>query len=177
MRVFTGIAAATLGCTAMMASLASPAGATPSSGDSSGSAMGGGGFPSGHVRLDGKQAVPGPGHRKASGSFRYVVKKDTLCYTLSVRRTTRSARAHIHFGAKGKAGPVAVALKTPSVREPVRDCIRARHSQTHENAAHVLTHWELHALVADPWLFYVNVQDHNRHKRPSAGSAIRGNLG
>jgi hypothetical protein len=156
MRVFTAAAATALGTTAMLASLATPVGASTTSA----TPLGGGGDKhrqhSGSARLDGRQEVP-PNNSRGSGHFRYRIKGHTLCYKLSVRKTAKPIGAHIHVGPRGENGPIIVTLKTPPKNGKVHDCIRARRDQNPRNAATVLTKWELEGIKKDAFFFYVNV--------------------
>ncbi|MFC4495841.1 CHRD domain-containing protein [Streptomyces ovatisporus] len=162
MRVSTTVAAA-LGATALLFSLAGPAGA------SAADAPAGGGKH--RVNLDGDQEVPGPGDPDGSGVFRYEIKRNQLCYRLSVRDIAPPTAAHIHFGPAGETGPIAVTLRTPDEDGTSGGCIRARAYQTPENAAEVLTEWELHGIKQNPFFFYVNV-----HNEEFPDGAVRGQL-
>jgi hypothetical protein len=71
--------------------------------------------------LTARQEVPRPKGdvRRACGRFTAVVEKlgatSTITWTLKYRRLTgRALSAHIHLGARGKTGPVAVALCGPA---------------------------------------------------------------
>ncbi len=162
MRVFPLAAAATLGASVMLTSLAAPVAAD---------ALGGGGHKvTGRAHLDGEQEVE-DGDPNGEGRLRYKIKDGKFCYELSVRRVGRPTAAHIHFGPRDMAGPIAVTLETPERNGTVRDCIRARSWQNPSNAARVLTHWELQGIKKDPFFFYVNV-----HNRNFPDGAIRGQL-
>jgi hypothetical protein len=165
MRIPTAAAAA-LGATAMLASLAGTASAATASGSDT---KGGGHIH--RVALDGAQEVPGPGDPDGSGTFKYAIKYDRLCYKLSVEDIAQPTAAHIHFGPRGEAGPVAVTLNTPPTDGTSRGCIRAQRTQTPQNAATVLTFWELAGIKQDPFFFYVNV-----HNADFPRGAIRGQL-
>lgn len=157
------LAAAALGATAMLASLATPAVAD---------AQGGGKHKvTGWAHLDGQQEVPRRGDRNGEGQFWFKIKDHKLCYTLSVERIQTPTAAHIHFGPRGEAGPIAVTLETPERNGTVRDCIRARSWQNPNNAAEVLTFWELEGIKKDTFFFYVNV-----HNDRFPSGAIRGQL-
>lgn len=165
MRFSTTAVAAALGATALLASMAGTAGATTVTD----SMVGGGGKH--RVYLDGQQEVPGPGDPDGRGRFQYEIKHDKLCYKLSVRNIETPTAAHIHFGPEGEAGPIAVALKTPPADGSSHGCIRAQANQTPENAAEVLTRWELDGIKKSPFFFYVNV-----HNEEFPAGAIRGQL-
>lgn len=164
MRIFSLAAAAVLGASAMLTSAVVPAGAADAA------SLGGGGKVTGRAHLDGEQEVE-PGDPNGEGRFRFKIKHDRLCYTLGVRRIGRPNAAHIHFGPAGEAGPVAVTLKTPGNNGTVRGCVRARSHQTPQNAAAVLTFWELRGIAQDTYFFYVNV-----HTARYPDGAIRGQL-
>ncbi|MCF6522710.1 CHRD domain-containing protein [Streptomyces sp. JJ36] len=166
MRAISLAAAAALAASAVLTSVAGPAVA--------GGDTGGGRHHDtvkGRAFLDGAQEVPEEGDPDGRGRFRYVIKGDLLCYTLRVRRIETPTAAHIHFGPRGEAGPVAVTLRTPRVGVKVSDCIRARHDQNPRNAARVLTFWELQGIKQDAFFFYVNV-----HNEEFPAGAIRGQL-
>ena len=101
-----------------------------------------------------------------SGSFRYTVEGDTLCYTLEVRDLTGApVAAHIHLGDRRIAGPVVVPLATPpGATSSISACITAV-----EGGA--MTPAELAAIVADPRAYYVNV-----HTPTYPGGEVRGQL-
>ncbi|MCC3650614.1 CHRD domain-containing protein [Streptomyces sp. S07_1.15] len=165
MRVFSLAAASALGASVLCASLTAPAGAA-TTGDTHG-----GGAVTGRAHLDGAQEVPGPGDPDGRGWFRFKADGDKLCYSLRVRRVETPTAAHIHFGPKGEAGPIAVALKTPPEDGKVRGCIRAQEHQNPANANRVLTFWELQGIKKDTFVFYVNV-----HNAEFPAGAVRGQL-
>ena len=175
MRVFSGVAAAAIGCTALMTALAPIAGADSGNG---------GRNPSGNVRLDGRQVVDGQGSRNGSGRLRWEIRGDRFCYTLTVRNLDRPDSAHINFGPRGQNGPVAVRLRTPDRRGTSSDCIRAREDQNRRNYRRVLTRWELEGIKEDPWFFYVQVDSRHRNGNNNErgggddrrGGSIRGQL-
>ncbi|HEX6423297.1 MAG TPA: CHRD domain-containing protein [Acidimicrobiales bacterium] len=82
-------------------------------------------FRAGAVRPDGAQEVPGPGDADGRGTFAYVAFGDTLCYVLTARKIEPAAAAHIHTGARGVAGPIAVTLETPADGLSI-ECIAAQ---------------------------------------------------
>lgn len=169
MRVCTLAATAALSASLVLTSLTTTA--TAATADEPGSGGGGVGKVTGRATLNGEQEVPGPGDANGTGRFRFKIKHDRLCYSLSVRRIAPPTAAHIHFGPRGEAGPVAVTLKTPPPGGTVRGCIPARNSQNPMNAAEVLTFWELRGIAQDTYFFYVNV-----HNTPFPAGAIRGQL-
>ena len=71
-----------------------------------------------HATLKASSEVPKPtGAGKASGSFNGTLKGKRLHWTLRFSKlSSRPAGAHIHTGARGKAGPVVVVLCGTSCR-------------------------------------------------------------
>lgn len=63
--------------------------------------------------LDASEEVPSPGPAGAKGAARIVLDDgaNTVCYELSWEGIKDPTAAHIHTGAKGVAGPVAVDFK------------------------------------------------------------------
>jgi hypothetical protein len=63
--------------------------------------------------LDAAEEVPNPGPAGARGTARVVLDDaaDTLCYELTWEGIEDPTAAHVHTGAKGVAGPVAVDFK------------------------------------------------------------------
>jgi hypothetical protein len=161
MRVHTAAAAAALGAAALLASTAGSAVAAP--------ADPAGGHGKHLVRLDGGQEAPGPGDPDGFGRLQYRITHGKFCYKLSVRNIAPPTAAHIHFGPRGEAGPIAVALKTPPENGSSHGCIRAKRTQTPRNATEVLTVWELQGIKQNPFFFYTNV-----HNQEFPAGAIRG---
>ncbi|MGN6375027.1 MAG: CHRD domain-containing protein [Sphingomonas sp.] len=98
------------------------------------------------ITLTPEQEVPGPGAAGSSGIAKVRVNAVTgqICYDLSVTGLAAPTAAHIHKGAAGVAGPVAMPLDTPV----------SGHSQGCANDAALAM-----ALIADPSAYYVNVHD------------------
>lgn len=163
MRVSTAAVAAVLGAAALSTSAAGTA--TAAVADPAG------GHGKNTVRLGGEQEVPGPGDPDGSGVFKYMIKNDRLCYKLSVRNIAPPTAAHLHFGQRGEAGPIAVQLKIPPQDGSSSACIRAQRTQTPQNASRVLTRWELDGVKRNPFFFYVNV-----HNAEFPAGAVRGRL-
>lgn len=166
MRVHSVYAAAALGATALLGSLAVPAGAATTSDADQMAAK----TVWGKATLTGDQEVPGPGDPNGRGRLEFKIHDNTLCYRLQVKRINTPTAAHIHFGKKGEAGPIAVTLKTPPKRGWVEDCITAR-DQKANNSERRLARWELKGIKEDPRLFYVNV-----HNKKFPDGAVRGQL-
>lgn len=140
------------GATLMAAALITPmAAATP------------GGVPA--IPLNAEQETTGS-TSTGEGFFSYTIDGDQLCYTLSVSGLTQAPfGAHIHPGARGVNGPVAVPLATPpAATSTVSECLTASSGGT-------MTPEELAAIQADPRSFYVNV-----HTTTWPGGEVRGQL-
>jgi hypothetical protein len=63
-----------------------------------------------YAALAGSEEVPDPGPAGAKGAAAIVLDDvaNTVCYQLSYEGISKPTAAHIHTGAKGVAGPVAV---------------------------------------------------------------------
>lgn len=108
--------------------------------------------------LSGTEEVPGPGAGGGRGTARLVLTGDgRVCADLTSSRIDLVTAAHVHSGAKGTAGPVAVALPTPKDGR-ASDCVTA-------DPATVAR------VVADPGAAYVNI-----HTTNLPDGAIRGQL-
>jgi hypothetical protein len=83
-----------------------------------------------------------------------------ICYSIVLQNAAAPAAAHIHNGAGGVAGGIALALAVPAAPLPTRtaNCIAA--------PAALIT-----GIRSDPSSFYVNV-----HNAAFAGGAARGQL-
>jgi hypothetical protein len=125
-------------------------------------------FGAGVVRLDGNQEVP-PADLDGRGTFAYIAFDHTLCYVLTARRIEPATMAHIHAGARGVNGPIAIALIPPTPGFSF-DCI-ASQPDTTPDSPDVLLDSELAQIIATPAQFYANV-----HNAPFPGGAIRGQL-
>lgn len=68
------------------------------------------------AELSGAAEVPGPGDPDGSGAAHVTLNQGlgVVCWTLTFADIAESFAAHIHFGAAGEAGGVAVALNTSS---------------------------------------------------------------
>lgn len=122
----------------------------------------------GVVRLDGAQETQAA-DTDGRGTFGYVGAEDTLCYILTARKIEPAAMAHIHTGAAGVAGPIAINLEAPTDGLSF-GCIETVPDDT-PNTPAVLLQSELDAIIANPAGFYVNV-----HNTPFPAGAIRGQL-
>ena len=109
--------------------------------------------------LSGANEVPGPGDADGMGSFTARINpgQGQLCYTLSVQMIDAAGAAHIHNGAAGVAGGVAVALTAPAAGA-TEQCTTITRELAME-------------LVQNPQNYYVNV-----HNAAFPGGAIRGQL-
>ena len=110
--------------------------------------------------LSGANEVPGPGDPDGAGTFTARINpgQGQLCYTLSAQMIDAASAAHIHTGAAGVAGGVAVALTAPTAG-PTEQCTTI----SRELAM---------ALIQNPQNYYVNV-----HNPAFPAGAIRGQLG
>lgn len=111
------------------------------------------------ARLTGAAEVPGPGDTDGSGRATVVVdtSDNFVCVILRVSRIATPTAAHIHLGASTVAGPVALALTTPT-RGRSFGC-SAVDPELARN------------LAANPAIYYVNV-----HNAEFAAGAVRGQL-
>jgi CHRD domain len=111
------------------------------------------------AKLTGDVEVPGPGDPKGSGTAQITFNPDKgeVCYELSVANIQEATAAHIHEGATGKEGPVAVALEAPKTGS-AKGCKQA-------DAA------VIKAMMKDPAGYYVNV-----HNAAFPKGAVRGQL-
>lgn len=109
--------------------------------------------------LTGAAEVPGPGDADGTGTFAATVNpgKMELCYSLRVSGIDAATAAHIHTGAAGVAGPVAIPLEAPA-----DGSTDACTSITRELAL---------ALIRSPGDYYVNV-----HNAAYPAGAVRGQL-
>lgn len=127
------------------------------------------------AKLDGKQEVPKKGDPDGSGSvFVFGIDGDpkTLCYVLKVGNIKLEATgmaAHIHEGAKGKAGDVVVNLAGPFDGDAA-DCLTE--GETLASGAKAFPgKVKVKDILAKPGDFYVNV-----HNTEYSGGALRGQL-
>jgi hypothetical protein len=111
------------------------------------------------AELTGEAEVPGPGDKDGSGMFKaqLIPSSGQMCYEVLVDDIDDVTGAHIHFGAEGVAGDVAVALKDLDDGK-VSDCL------TMDSALAV-------RILQDPSQFYVNV-----HDTEHPAGALRGQL-
>lgn len=112
--------------------------------------------------LTGAAEVPGPGDPAGSGTFTgSIVMNEAsgeLCYQLeAVDLSSEVTAAHIHTGAEGESGDVAIEL-TPPIGGPVDECI-------------TLNAGDLVPLMDDASQYYVNV-----HTQGHPDGAVRGQL-
>ncbi len=115
----------------------------------------------------GMAEVPDPGDPDGFGAaeVKVNVRKQKVCYTLAVVDITLpTAAAHIHDGAEGVAGPIAVTLKPPqevagSGIGLARGCVRNQPKPL------------LRDIKRNPDQYYINV-----HTSDFPGGAVRGQL-
>ena len=115
------------------------------------------------AQMSGKDEVPGPGVTDGVGVAQVRIAGDELCYELNVTMGETPTKAHIHTGAAGAAGPVAVNLnpvftKGESGFEASESCITP-------DAALVAS------ISQNPAGYYVNV-----HSAEHPDGAMRGQL-
>jgi hypothetical protein len=129
----------------------------------------------GFVRMNAAQEIPGPGDVAGSALFVFTAGPQRLCYALITRNlSTQPVAAHIHTGAAGVAGPIAIGLGTPAAPDSAEAaCINvvADDQQTPANQTTVLTRTEVRTIIASPAGFYANV-----HTQANPAGAIRGQL-
>jgi hypothetical protein len=108
--------------------------------------------------LDASEEVPSPGPSGAKGAATVVLDDaaNTVCYQLSYEGITKPTMAHIHTGAKGVAGPVAVNLDI--AKNGDKGCVPADPTT-------------LAAIRDDPGGHYVNI-----HTAEFPKGAMRGQL-
>jgi hypothetical protein len=111
------------------------------------------------AKLTGDTEVPGPGDPKGSGTVQVTLDPDKgeVCYELSVENIQPATSAHIHKGAVGQEGPVAVPLETPKAGS-VKGCTKADRPV-------------IIAIIEEPAGYYVNV-----HNAAYPKGAVRGQL-
>lgn len=110
--------------------------------------------------LTGAAEVPGPGDTDGGGAatVRVDPAQNQVCYTLTVTGIDTATAAHIHTGATGAAGPVAVPFDAPADGS----------SEGCATVAPALAQ----ALTENPGGYYVNV-----HTAAFPNGAVRGQLG
>jgi hypothetical protein len=109
---------------------------------------------SAHLGGAGSADTDGAGH----ASFTIDSAKNEVCYDLMVEKIQPATMAHIHKGAAGASGPVAVPLNKPDADGKAKGCATV--------GADVVK-----AILAAPGDYYVNV-----HNAEFPGGAIRGQL-
>jgi hypothetical protein len=109
--------------------------------------------------LTGAAEIPGPGDSDGKGSVTIRVNpgQSQVCYELAVSNIDTATAAHIHTGAVGVAGPVAVMLTAPA-------------SGTSSGCAQISRDLAKE-LIRSPQNYYVNV-----HTATYPNGAIRGQL-
>jgi hypothetical protein len=112
------------------------------------------------VTMSGAEEVPGPGDPDGTGTAQVTLDeaKGEVCYELSVENIQTANAAHIHTGAAGSAGGVAVTLDPPA-QGMSKNCA-ATDAQV------------LRDIQQNPANYYVNV-----HNAEFPQGAVRGQLG
>jgi len=109
---------------------------------------------SAHLGGAGSPDTDGAGH----ATFKIDTAKNEVCYDLMVEKIQPATMAHIHKGAAGVSGPVAVPLTKPDAAGKSSGCATV--------GADVVKD-----ILANPGGYYVNV-----HNAEFPGGAIRGQL-
>jgi len=109
---------------------------------------------SAHLGGAGSPDTDGAGH----ATFKIDTAKNEVCYDLMVEKIQAATMAHIHKGAAGASGPVAVPLTKPDANGKSSGCATV--------GADVVKD-----ILANPGGYYVNV-----HNAEFPGGAIRGQL-
>ena len=111
------------------------------------------------TNLTGATEVPGPGDADGAGTASITVNsgKNQVCFALSVTGIDPATAAHVHVGAVGVAGPVAVGLSPPT-NGTSSGCVTVAGSLAQ-------------AILKDPAAYYVNV-----HNAAFPAGAVRGQL-
>ena len=109
--------------------------------------------------LTGAQEVPGPGDADGTGTASITVNpgQNQVCFALAVTNIDPATMAHVHVGAVGVAGPVAVPLTAPT-NGSSSGCV-------------TVTRTLALAILKDPPAYYVNV-----HNAAFPDGAVRGQL-
>src|SRR5215207_10362710 len=110
--------------------------------------------------LSGAAEVPGPGDPDGAGTAVITLNQGQgeVCFELTVSNIAAATAAHIHTGAAGAAGPVAVTLTPPAAGGSSKGCVSAD--------AELIKN-----LRQNPENFYVNV-----HNADFPDGAVRGQL-
>jgi hypothetical protein len=111
------------------------------------------------AKLTGAAEAPNPGDPKGSGNAQVTLNPDKgeVCFELSVENIQEATAAHIHKGAAGQDGPVAVGLDAPKTGS-AKGCKSADATV-------------IKAIMQDPAGYYVNV-----HNAAFPKGAVRGQL-
>lgn len=112
------------------------------------------------VVLTGAAEVPGPGDTDGSGTASVTLNhgQGQVCYELSVSNIGAATAAHIHSGATTEAGPVLVALDTPSAEGSSKGCVNVPKDKIKD-------------IMSNPGKYYINV-----HNAEFPNGAVRGQL-
>jgi hypothetical protein len=110
-----------------------------------------------NVKLDGKQETP-KGSTTGKGTAKITLNASTgkVCFALTWSKIDTPNAAHIHKGAKGKAGPVVIPLFATPPKH--KGCVTAKKSL-------------VSAIAKSPSGYYVNV-----HTAKFPGGALRAQL-
>ena len=110
--------------------------------------------------LTGAAEVPGPGDADGAGAAVITLNQGQkeVCFELTVSNIATATAAHIHTGAAGAAGPVAVTLTPPPADGSSKGCVNAD--------AELIKN-----IRQNPANYYVNV-----HNADFPDGAVRGQL-
>jgi len=112
------------------------------------------------VQLTGAAEAPTPGDPDGTGTATLTFNpgQSQICYELKVSGIDAASAAHIHVGAAGKAGDVAVPLETPNAEGTSKACATVDREV-------------LSQMMDNPSGYYVNV-----HNAKYPNGALRGQL-
>lgn len=123
------------------------------------------------VSLNGVVEVPDAGDPDGTGTVVLVfdAEADEVCYTLETENIDTPTAGHIHEGASGVAGGVAIALFTESANA-AQGCVTATSRST--NHLHsIAVDTIIDTILTNPSGYYVNI-----HNAEFSAGAIRGQL-
>lgn len=105
-------------------------------------------------------SLSGSGDEDGSGTATVTLEPDTgqVCYEISVRNIDPPTAAHIHTGAAGETGGVAVPFNAPQGTGAWEDCVSADPATVQQ-------------IADNPSGYYLNV-----HNEPHPAGAVRGQL-
>ena len=111
-----------------------------------------------NVTMASNGAMGGASTGSANGRFVVDLKKNTFCYTVTTKGLTGIVAAHIHTGAAGMDGGVAVALNPAHFNKKFATCVKGSPA-------------ELGMIATTPANYYFNL-----HTKKYSDGAVRGQL-